>query len=70
MVATSQAFRQHLDYLHDLGVTTVWTTPVASNGAMPQSYHGYAATDLYAVDSHFGTLTITKNFPMRCTPRG
>jgi glycosidase len=47
---------QHLDYLHDLGVTAVWTTPVASNGAMPQSYHGYAATDLYAVDPHLGTL--------------
>ena len=47
---------QHLDYLHELGVTALWTTPVASNAAMPQSYHGYAATDLYAVDSHFGTL--------------
>jgi glycosidase len=47
---------QHLDYLQQLGVTTVWTTPVASNGAMPDSYHGYAATDLYAVDPHFGTL--------------
>lgn len=47
---------RHLDYLQQLGVTTVWTTPVASNGAMPESYHGYAATDLYAVDSHFGTL--------------
>ena len=46
----------HLDYLHSLGVTAVWTTPVASNGSMPQSYHGYAATDLYAVDPHFGTL--------------
>jgi glycosidase len=47
---------QHLDYLRQLGITTVWTTPVASNGAMPDSYHGYAATDLYAVDAHFGTL--------------
>jgi len=47
---------QHLDYLQQLGVTTLWTTPVASNGAMPESYHGYAATDLYAVDPHFGTL--------------
>lgn len=47
---------QHLDYLHELGVTALWTTPVTSNGAMPQSYHGYAATDLYAVDAHFGTL--------------
>jgi neopullulanase len=47
---------KHLDYLKQLGVTAVWTTPVASNGAMPESYHGYAATDLYAVDPHFGTL--------------
>jgi neopullulanase len=48
--------QHHLDYLHDLGVTTVWTTPVASNAGMHQAYHGYAATDLYAVDPHFGTL--------------
>ena len=47
---------QHLDYLQELGVTALWTTPVASNGAMPDSYHGYAATDLYSVDAHFGTL--------------
>ncbi len=47
---------QHLDYLSELGVTALWTTPVASNGDMPESYHGYAATDLYAVDAHFGTL--------------
>ena len=47
---------QHLDYLQQLGVTALWTTPVASNGAMPESYHGYAATDLYAVDSHFGSI--------------
>jgi glycosidase len=47
---------QHLDYLQHLGVTAVWTTPVASNDGMRQSYHGYAATDLYAVDPHLGTL--------------
>jgi glycosidase len=47
---------QHIDYLKQLGVTALWTTPVLSNGAMPESYHGYAATDLYAVDAHFGTL--------------
>ncbi|MFY9853047.1 MAG: alpha-amylase family glycosyl hydrolase, partial [Terracidiphilus sp.] len=47
---------QHLDYLSELGVTALWTTPVASNGDTPEGYHGYAATDLYAVDAHFGTL--------------
>lgn len=35
----------------------MWTTPVASNAGMSESYHGYAATDLYAVDPHLGTLS-------------
>jgi glycosidase len=51
-----EGIEQHIDYLKELGVTALWTTPVASNGAMADAYHGYAATDLYAVDKHFGTL--------------
>ena len=47
---------QHLDYLRSLGVTALWTNPVLANGATPESYHGYAATDLYAIDPHFGSL--------------
>jgi glycosidase len=45
----------HLDYLQQLGVTTVWITPVEENHE-PGSYHGYGATDLYKVDEHFGSL--------------
>lgn len=47
---------QHIPYLKELGVTAVWTTPVADNSPMSDSYHGYAATNLYAVDPHFGSL--------------
>jgi glycosidase len=47
---------QHLDYLQRLGVTAVWTTPVYQNKNEPESYHGYGATDLYAVDEHYGSL--------------
>lgn len=46
----------HLDYLKELGITTVWITPVYDNEDEPQSYHGYGATDVYKVDPHFGTL--------------
>ena len=46
---------QHLDYLKSLGVTTLWLTPIVKNGPA-QDYHGYGATDLYAVDPHLGTL--------------
>ena len=45
----------HLDYLQHLGITTLWITPVYQN-AGPESYHGYGATDMYAVDPHFGSL--------------
>jgi glycosidase len=44
-----------LPYLKDLGVTTLWLTPVLKNGA-PQDYHGYGAIDLYAIDPHLGAL--------------
>lgn len=47
--------RDHLDYLQDLGVTTLWLTPVVKNGAT-EDYHGYGAVDLYAVDPHLGSL--------------
>ncbi len=50
-----QGVMDHLDYLQSLGVTALWMTPIVQNGE-PDSYHGYGATDLYAVDGHFGTL--------------
>jgi glycosidase len=51
---------QHLDYLQQLGITTVWITPVYQNHDN-QSYHGYGATDMYAVDEHFGSLDDLKD---------
>jgi len=47
--------RDHLPYLKDLGVSTIWLTPIVRNGAS-EDYHGYGAVDLYNVDPHFGTL--------------
>ncbi|HWY44595.1 MAG TPA: alpha-amylase family glycosyl hydrolase [Candidatus Sulfotelmatobacter sp.] len=47
--------RDHLSYLQDLGVTSLWLTPVVKNGAT-EDYHGYGAVDFYAVDPHLGSL--------------
>jgi glycosidase len=60
---------QHLDYLQQLGVTTVWITPVYQNHE-PQSYHGYGATDMYAVDEHFGSLDDLKTLSAELHRRG
>ncbi len=46
---------QHLDYLQSFGVTAVWPTPVYQNHS-PVAYHGYHATDYYAVDEHYGSM--------------
>ena len=50
-----RGIEKHLPYLKDLGVTTVWLTPIVKNGAAA-GYHGYGAVDLYAVDPHLGAL--------------
>jgi len=50
-----RGIQNHLSYLKDLGVTTLWLTPIVKNGAA-QDYHGYGAVDLYAVDPHLGAL--------------
>jgi len=50
-----RGLQEHLPYLQELGVTTLWLTPILKNGGAAD-YHGYGAVDLYAVDAHLGTL--------------
>lgn len=45
----------HLDYIHDLGVTAIWLNPTLENDMAEGSYHGYATTDYYNVDRRFGS---------------
>lgn len=48
--------RRHADYLHRLGVSALWLTPIQTCDMERDSFHGYAATDYYSVDPRFGTL--------------
>ena len=50
-----QGISEHLDYIENMGFTSVWLNPVLENAGPVASYHGYAATDLYRVDPRFGT---------------
>lgn len=45
-----------LDYIAELGFTSIWLNPVLENAMPAYSYHGYATTDFYRVDPRFGTL--------------
>lgn len=48
-----------LSYLKNLGITSIWITPMLENN-MWMSYHGYAATDLYKIDPRFGSNELYK----------
>jgi glycosidase len=50
-----EGIRNRLDYLKDLGITTIWLNPIQENKMRGGSYHGYAITDFYKMDQRFGT---------------
>jgi glycosidase len=43
-----------IPYLADLGITTLWTTPLFEDNDTQYSYHQYACTDYYRIDPRFG----------------
>jgi glycosidase len=49
-----QGITRHLDYLQDLGITTLWLTPVLENDMPNRTEHGYAITNHYRVDPRLG----------------
>lgn len=57
-----KGIENHLDYFKELGVTTLWLTPIIENdmprmgewGNSVAGYHGYWFTDHYQVDKRFG----------------
>ncbi|MGA9353248.1 MAG: alpha-amylase family glycosyl hydrolase [Terriglobales bacterium] len=49
-----RGIRDHLGYLHDLGVNTLWLTPVWKS--TDSDYHGYHCVDFYALDEHMGSM--------------
>jgi glycosidase len=65
-----QGVMNHLDYLKDLGVTTIWMTPEIENDEPHASYHGYAVTDHYKTDPRFGTNELYKAYVEKCHAMG
>ncbi|MBY0121065.1 alpha-amylase family glycosyl hydrolase [Bacillus sp. S/N-304-OC-R1] len=43
-----------LDYIKDMGFTTIWLTPIFDNE--DKGYHGYWIKDFYNTEEHFGTI--------------
>lgn len=73
-----KGLRAHLNEISDLGVTTIWITPVVKNidgfvtgaGFPDWGYHGYWADDFTKMDPRFGTEEDLKAFVADCHKKG
>jgi len=46
---------KNLDYIQELGATSVWSTPLCEDNDPRGSYHGYGQSDVYKIDPRYGT---------------
>ena len=65
-----QGIIDHLDYLQELGITTLWLNPVLENDQPSASYHGYAATENYRIDRRYGNNELYKKLTDELHKRG
>jgi len=65
-----QGVINHLDYLKDLGVTTVWMTPVIENDMPNRTEHGYAFTNHYKIEPRIGGAEAYKKLSDELHKRG
>jgi glycosidase len=65
-----QGVINHLDYLKDLGITTLWMTPVLENDMKVRTEHGYAITNHYKVDPRLGSNDLYKKLSDELHKRG
>lgn len=65
-----QGVINHLDYLQELGITTLWLNPFLENDQPKYSYHGYGISDFYKTDSRIGTNNDFVNLVDLCHQNG
>ncbi|MBC7642502.1 MAG: cyclomaltodextrinase N-terminal domain-containing protein, partial [Flavobacterium sp.] len=50
-----QGMIDHIDYMKNLGVTALWSTPLCEDNDPAYSYHGYGQSDVYNIDPRYGS---------------
>ena len=65
-----EGIRMSLDYLAELGVTSIWPTPLTLDNEPVVSYHGYACADYYRIDPRFGTNQMYREVVREAASRG
>ena len=62
-----QGLINHLDYIEGMGFDAIWISPFVDN--YDGDYHGYAARNIYELNSHFGTKEQFVEFVSACHKR-
>ncbi|KAI1118100.1 glycoside hydrolase superfamily [Nemania sp. NC0429] len=65
---TFQGLESKLDYIAGMGFDAIWITPVVTNS--DGGYHGYWATDLYSINSNYGTAEDLKSLVSAAHDKG
>lgn len=65
-----KGIENHLDYIKELGATTIWCTPVQENNYNKYTYHGYAISDFSKIDPRFGSNNEYINFVEKSHKKG
>lgn len=65
-----QGVIDHLDYIADMGMTALWSTPMLLDNEPFASYHGYACADYYHIDPRMGDNTLYRTMVEEAHKRG
>ena len=65
-----QGIINQVDYIEEMGFTTIWLNPVLENNMKRSSYHGYSTTDYYKIDPRFGTNELFLELSQKAKKRG
>lgn len=65
-----QGIINSLDYMKDLGITALWSTPLTHDNEPEYSYHGYACSDYYRIDPRYGDNNLYKKMVAEAHKRG
>lgn len=59
-----------LDYISEMGFTSLWLNPVLENNMPRTSYHGYAITDYYRIDPRYGSNEQYRELSLKAREKG
>ncbi len=65
-----QGVIDHLDYIADMGMTALWSTPMLLDNEPFASYHGYACADYYHIDPRMGDNALYRTMVEEAHKRG